>query len=174
MWTPTPKKSCPNSAAGSSHTVNKSPHNARGSSATKHAYKTPPRVRKASVGKNAKSSSPVIPGSPVLTASSHGTPTPNRTNRSIGLRIPYPKTWAAASGADVLLFELKNAGGTWEMIEKSYNKLTNHGHTRSALQSRYWGIKKALGDIPHEDPGFEGGMYLSFSFCPSLAVMCLC
>ncbi|KAJ5080940.1 hypothetical protein N7456_013650 [Penicillium angulare] len=162
MWTPPPKKTRSNSTAGSPQSSEKPSRSARGSPAIKQKYKTPPKVQRNSSAKKAvvnanaggmsKTTSPNTPISEALHLSSPGTPTPSKSDRSIGVRIPYPKSWKDASPEDVFLFELKNAGGTWDMIRKSYNGVTHHGYKESALQSRYHGIKKNLGDPPHEDP----------------------
>ncbi|KAJ6021566.1 hypothetical protein N7540_007070 [Penicillium herquei] len=62
--------------------------------------------------------------------------------------VPYPRSWAEASGSDILLFELKKAGSTWETIAKTHRDVTRTGYTRSTLQNRYFGIKKSIGDLP--------------------------
>ncbi|KAJ5722815.1 hypothetical protein N7488_000850 [Penicillium malachiteum] len=67
--------------------------------------------------------------------------------------VPYPRSWAKASSSDILLFELKKAGSTWETIAKTHRDVARSEYTRSALRNRYFAIKKRLGDLPEKVPG---------------------
>ncbi|KAJ5736517.1 uncharacterized protein N7483_001642 [Penicillium malachiteum] len=84
------------------------------------------------------------PGPQNTPGAKHGSPRKKAPCKA----VPYPQSWAEASGSDILLFELKRAGSTWETIAKTHRDITRCEYTRSALQNRYFGIKKSIGDLP--------------------------
>lgn len=103
-------------------------------------------------------SAPVTPSdrlvsSPRPTFSTVSTPKKPKSTRSPA--VPYPKSWKTASSADSLLFELKNVGSTWDKITDTYNLLNHTRYTKSALQNRYHGIRRTIGDPPDFTPEEE-------------------
>lgn len=100
------------------------------------------------------SSTPSTPSSGELTfiactpASSPHTPRKRVPSRTAAI----PKSWAEASAEDHMLFELKNAGGSWQQIANAWNSLFHESFTPRSLSSRWQRVKAKIGLPPPEEP----------------------
>jgi hypothetical protein len=80
--------------------------------------------------------------------------------------IPIPKTWETASSEDLLLFQLKENGGTWMDIAGEWNQISGLEYAASTLANRWRKILTRLGEPPEMVWDLDSSMFVS--------VPCLC
>ncbi|OQD70474.1 hypothetical protein PENDEC_c023G00829 [Penicillium decumbens] len=64
--------------------------------------------------------------------------------------IPIPKSWEAASSEDLLIFKLKENGGTWTEITEEWNEISGLGYSASTVSNRWRKIVASLGNPPEK------------------------
>ncbi|KAJ6127606.1 hypothetical protein N7523_003218 [Penicillium sp. IBT 18751x] len=62
--------------------------------------------------------------------------------------IPIPQSWELATAEDILLFKLKEYGGTWAEITAEWNNISGLRYASSTISNRWTKIHSTLGDPP--------------------------
>jgi hypothetical protein len=81
--------------------------------------------------------------------------------------IPIPKTWQTASSEDLLLFQLKENGGTWTDIAGEWNQISGLEYAASTLANRWRKILTRLGEPPEMVWDLDSSMFVSVSLSVS-------
>lgn len=81
--------------------------------------------------------------------------------------IPIPKTWESANSEDLLLFKLKEHGGTWTDIAVEWNRISGLEYAASTLANRWRKIIGSLGDPPEMVWDLDASMSMSMSVSSS-------
>ena len=87
---------------------------------------------------------PTKPATPVTPASSPGSEHKRRKG------IPIPQSWESATAEDILLFKLKEYGGTWAEITAEWNNISGLRYASSTISNRWTKIHSTLGDPPEK------------------------
>ncbi|KAJ5126372.1 hypothetical protein N7448_005677 [Penicillium atrosanguineum] len=64
--------------------------------------------------------------------------------------IPLPQSWESATAEDILLFKLKEYGGTWAEITAEWNSISGRSYASSTISNRWTKINSTLGDPPEK------------------------
>ncbi|KAJ5216605.1 uncharacterized protein N7498_003012 [Penicillium cinerascens] len=87
------------------------------------------------------------------------TPAPSPSNeRKRG--IPIPKSWETASSEDLLLFKLKENGGSWMDISAEWNRISGLEYAARTLSNRWNKITSTLGTPPEKVWDLDASMFL--------------
>lgn len=87
---------------------------------------------------------PTKPTTPVTPTSSPGSEHKKRKG------IPIPQSWESATAEDILLFKLKECGGTWAEITAEWNNISGLRYASSTISNRWTKIHSILGDPPEK------------------------
>lgn len=74
--------------------------------------------------------------------------------------IPIPKSWETASSEDLLLFKLKENGGSWMDISAEWNRISGLEYAARTLSNRWNKISSTLGTPPEKVWDLDASLFL--------------
>lgn len=74
--------------------------------------------------------------------------------------IPIPKSWETASSEDLLLFKLKENGGSWIDISAEWNRISGLEYAARTLSNRWNKITSTLGTPPEKVWDLDASIFL--------------
>jgi hypothetical protein len=137
--------------------VKLSPH-----SQTSTPYRLKPYLQDSTRTKKARTA----PTTPEKQAAPTRTPTPTKQvtpsstpgSERKKKRIPIPRSWESATAEDLLIFKLKENGGSWAEITTEWNDISGLKYACSTISNRWLKIHSTLGNPPEGAWDLDSGM----------------
>lgn len=122
----------------------------------KPSLKDPTRTKQARTAPTtpATRAAPTPTSTPTKLVTPSSTPGSERKKKG----IPIPRSWEYATAEDLLIFKLKENGGSWAEITTEWNSISGLGYACSTISNRWFKIHSTLGNPPEGAWDLDSGM----------------